>query len=265
MVKTRITEAVTASDAKSQRWRSLLAAGRMAYETGEFRQAESLLTRAMELAKEIPDAAFAMSATDIGIAAVWVVSGRGREAQQRLTKVVATLEGRGDAMQKELLGVALRFLAQATADQGDEREAEKLLRRSAQILGEVGIDACVQLAYTLSDLAGLYLLQGRISEAEQNITDSLQILGAVTGAESPEYIRADMIYKLCTPCSVETMLENASDGIQKMEYFFGYKHPNIERALKRYMRVLTERGDTARLDETKKRFGLNKVAGNKQI
>ncbi|MFN8554389.1 MAG: hypothetical protein U0103_23170 [Candidatus Obscuribacterales bacterium] len=260
MVKKKITEAVKSDDAKSKRWRSLFAAGRMAYETGELRQAESLLARAMELAKDIPERTFAVNATEIGTAAILLAQKRTKEAESRLRKSITTLEGESGSTLEELLAVALRFHAQALVDFGDERTAEGELKRSATILGKLGSDAAVQMAYTLCDLCGLYLVQGRISEAEKNILDAMQILCSVLGPEAPEYIRADMIYKLCLPMQSDTMLDTAADGIMQMEYFHVSKHPNIARALGRYMKVLSDRGDATRLEEAKQRFGLKAVA-----
>ena len=256
MVKKKLTEVVTSEDAKSKRWKSLFAAGRMAYETGELRQAETLLARAMELAKDIPQKTFAINATAIGTAAILLAEKRSVEAESRLRKSIAGLEGASERELKELQAVALRFHAQALLDAGDEREAERELKRSLNILGELGADASVQMAYTLCDLSGLYIVLGRISEAGQNIFDALQILSVVVGTDSPEYTRANMIYKLCLPTDSNTMLDTAGDGIMQMEYFYGDKHPNIARALSRYLKILTERGDTARIEEAKQRFRI---------
>lgn len=260
MVKKRITESVTSDDAKSKRWRTLFASARMAYESGEFRQAESNLARAMELAKDIPERTFAVHATEIGTAAVWLVTNRSREAEARLSKSITSLESYSEDNCRELLAVALRFHAQTLINAGDTRAAEQALKRSALILGEIGTEASVQMAYTLCDLSGLYVIEGRISEAGKYIMDAMQILSAVCGPEHPEYARADMIYKLCLPMESGTFLDTASEGLMTMQYFYGSKHPNVARALDRYIKVLNERGDTARLEEAKLRFGLNRTA-----
>ncbi len=254
MVKRKMTEAVTSADPKTKRWRSTFAAARMAYQTGEFRQAESLLARAFELAKELPEHSFAVPASEIGMAAVWLAERRSKEAEKRLQKCVSRLESFGDSTHRELAAVAMRFHAQALAETGDVRGAEKELLKSAEILTQLGDDACVQLAYTLCDLCGLYLTQGRFPEAEQRVTRAMHILGNVFGTEDPEYVRADMIYAVCLPMEADSRMESVKDGIGKMEYMYGGKHPNIHRALDRYFKVLEERGDTVRLQEAQKRF-----------
>ena len=254
MVKKRIIEYVTANDKQTRHWRSTFAAARMAYEVGEFRQAESLLARAFEVARELPERAIAVSVTEVGIAGVILAAGRSREAVNRLKKAMHTLEGRSGREDKELLAVALRFYSQALADGGDERTAERELQRSAAIIEALGEDACVQLAYSLCDLGGLYAMQGRISEADTCILRALGILGSTMGPDSREYVWANMIYKTCLPMQDEQRLEAAEDGIQCMEYMYGTEHPNMARALDRYFKVLSERGDTVRLEHAKERF-----------
>lgn len=259
MIKKRLADAVECHDINSKRWRSLVAAGRMAYEVGEFRQAESLLARALDLAKDLPERTFAINATEIGTAAIWVAEGRAKEAEESLRKSINTLEGESKDSLQELLAVALRFHAQALVDQGDGKTAESELKRSASILANLGDNAALQLAYTLCDLCGLYLSEGRISAAEQNILEALQLISVTVGSESAAYTRAGMIYKLCLPMKDEEMLDTTADGIMQMEYFYGDKHPNIARALGRYLKMLKERGDTVRLDEAKQRFGISLV------
>jgi tetratricopeptide (TPR) repeat protein len=254
MSKTKITEAVTSSDPKTKRWKSLFAAARMAYETGELRQAETLLARAMELAHELPEKDFAENTTEIGSAAVLLAEKRSKEADNRLKQCISKLEAYSDNAHKELLAVALRFHAQALIDLNDERDAESELKRSADILRALGYDAKVQLAYTLSDLCGLYLTQSRFSEAQLQITHAMKIAGDTLGPDSPHYVRADMIYATAMPMMEESRLEAASDAIARMRYFYGAHHPNITRAVERYLKVLEMRGDTARLEEAKETF-----------
>lgn len=255
MAKKKITEAVTSKDAKSKRWRSLFAAGRMAYATAEFRQAESLLAKALLLASELPEKTFAVNATEIGTAAIMIAEKRSKEAVDQLEKNIANLKNHSDSVHKELLAVALRFYAQALADQGNERDAESELKKSLEILKALGSDARVQHAYTLCDLGGLYLRQGRHNEAGNHILSGLQIVCEELGPESAEYTRADMIYQLCLPMTEETRMDIASDAIERMQYVFGQNHPNIERAATRYLQVLAERGDKEKIEETKARFG----------
>ena len=253
---TRIKEAVTSNDPDTRRWKSTLAASRMAYEAGELHQAETLLARAMELARDLPERSFAVPATEIGSAAVLLAMHQSRDATARLQKIIAALEVLPDNMHRELLAVALRFFAQALADTHDEHTAETVLEKSESILREIGSNARVQLAYTLCDLSSLYLLDGRISEAEKHISEAVTIAGSVLGPEAPEYTRADMIYKLCMPMQADERLEMASDGIRRMQYVFGEKHPQIARALDTYFKLLYQRGDTARIEEAKKQFGV---------
>jgi hypothetical protein len=262
MVKKKIIESVTATDSKSRRWKSLFTAGKIAYENGEWRQAESLLARARELARELPESSFAVPASEIGVAVVALARRQAQDAASRLQKCVSELRNHSKSSHKELLAVALRFHAQALVDVGDERNAEKELQESASILSELGVDAGVQLAYTLCDLCGVYLMQGRISDAEDLITSAMEILFAVLGPESAEYARADMIYAVCR--EPEEQLSKTSEGIERLEYVFGDRHPNVSRVLGRYLKVLAERGEATKLDEAKERFLVGGNALKKQ-
>lgn len=254
MVKKRVTALVASTDPKAKRWRSLAAAARMAYETGEFRQAESLLARALELARTLSEKSVAVPTTEVGMAAVWLAEDRLREAAGQLQKTIAALEAESDLAHKELLAVALRFYANLLSDEGDEREAEKALLRSVKLLEGIGAEASVQLAYTLSDLAGLLVVQERISEAEKYISIAMDILHSLDDIDSAELARVTMIYKLCEPQAQEDLLDQASAGIMQMQYQYGAKHPNMSRALKNYLRVLRQRGDTDRIERAEKRF-----------
>lgn len=259
MVKTRITEGVTANDPKTKRWRSLFSSARMAYADGQFKQAESLLARAALIATELPEREYAEKTTEVAAAVVLLAAKRIVEAMARLKKSITELEGSPDNLHKELLAVALRFYAQALIEHGSERDAEMELKRSLEILSKLGPEARVQQAYSYCDLGGLYLKQGRYSEGEHNVIKGLKIISQELGPESAEYTRADMIYQLCLPMNEETRMDSVSDALEKMQYGFGFRHPNIDRAVTRYLHVLSERGNKEKLEETKKKFNISLV------
>ena len=254
MTSNLIADAVVADDAQSRRWRSLFSTARMTYEAGQFRDAESLLARAHELAGHLPDREFALPSTDIGIAAVLLAEHRIKESESKLHKAISSLEGAGDTVHKELLAVALRFLAQALYERGEDKEAEALLMRSLSILRETGWRGNAQLIFTLCDICGLYIAQNRIQEAEPYIADAMLLMGGEFEPGSPEYVRTDIIYTLLRPMRDSSRLDAAADGIRRMEYSFGSKHPAFERALSRYIKVLGDQGDLQRLEEAKKQL-----------
>lgn len=256
MVKKKITESVVGTDIETKRWRSTFAAARLAYDSGELKQAQSLLSRTMELAEKLPAHSLAKSATEIGSAAILIAQGKAREAAKILESCICELNSYSDAAHRELLAVALRFHAQSLEASGDERTAEKELLQSADILSSLGSDASVQVAYTLSDLCGLYVTQGRQSEAETHIIKALKILSTALGPEAPEYTHADMIYQVCTPMQPDSRMESVTIDIRRMEYAFGGHHPNLTRALNRYLRVLEDRGDHTKIEEARQMFGV---------
>jgi tetratricopeptide (TPR) repeat protein len=254
MVKKRVIESVVSADPLTKRWKATFTTGRMAYETGDLRQASTLLARALEMAKELPERGFAVPACEIAMAAVLLADGNPKEAEAKLAKSISKLEGASTFEDKELLAVALRFHAEALIVTGDERQAEKDLLQSIDLFESLGNDGAVQRAYSLCDLCGVYLVQGRIPQAEQHITKAMAILGHVFSPENPDYSRADMLYNAFTPMSASTRLDTASDGIQRMQYMYGAKHPNVARAVNRYLKTLEAQGDEERLKEAHERF-----------
>ncbi|HEY9712473.1 MAG TPA: hypothetical protein V6C72_03325, partial [Chroococcales cyanobacterium] len=232
------------------------AAARLAYHEGELRRAETLLARAREMTRELPERAIAEAATDVALGGIYVAESRMREADLCLQKCMTSLQSFADPAHKELLAVALRFHSEALVDAGDVRGAEKELERSADILLELGSDSAVQLAYTYSDLCGLYITQGRFSEADRYMSLAMQIIGTVFDAENPAYVRADMLYELSHPMTEDARMELVSNGLQKMEYAYGAHHPHIKRALLRYFKALDERGLTEKMKSAVERFGV---------
>lgn len=256
MTRKKVTDSIKSTDEKTKRWKSTFAAGRMAYETGQFRQAESLLARAFELAEHMPERSFAVNATQVGMAAVLLAEGRLREATAALQKAVAGLEGYGDSEHRELLAVALRFYAEVLSQSGDDRGAEKELLRSIEVLRSLGQETYVQLSYSLADLGALYLVTGRRGEAEKSITEAMKIAAVFLEPGTAEYSRVDMIYQISKPMPEEERHDMAMDGIRRIQYMYGEKHPNISRALERYFKVLKDSGNTAKLEEAQKMFGV---------
>ncbi len=253
MVKKRLMEAMPSQDADTQRWKMRFACARMAYEDGNFREAESLLVRLEEPAAQLKDHAFAVNSVRIGLAAVQISELRLPEAKVNLQKAISALGGASDPAQQELYAVALRFRAQLMTDLKDERSAEQDLKQSIAILEKLGEDALVQLAYSLSDLAGQYAVQGRLSESNQLIVRALRILAATVGIEDKEYIRADMIHTLGKTSEGELLEVAEMCGI-KLQYQFGASHPTMVRALRRYVQTLKERGERGRLEEAQRTF-----------
>ncbi len=256
MTRKKVTDSIHGTDEKTKRWKSTFAAARMAYETGEFRQAESLLARALEIASDIKERSFAIGATHVGTAAVLLAEGRLSEATSALQKAIAGLEGYGDSEHQELLAVGIRFYAEALVESGDERGAEKELQRSIAILRSLGADTYVQLSYSLADLGALYLTTGRRGEAEKAISEAMKIAAVFLEPGSADYTRVDMIYQISKSMPEEERHDMAKDGIRKIEYLYGAKHPNIARALDRYFKVLRDSGNLERLEEAQKMFGV---------
>jgi tetratricopeptide (TPR) repeat protein len=225
----------------------------MAYEEGNLKEAERLLLRISESAEQLKEHVFAVNTTRVGLAAVQIGQGRLAEAKANIQRAISALEGAANPAEQELYGVTLRFSAQLLADSGEERDAENELKKSIKVLEHIGEDASVQLAYSLSDLAGLYATEGRFSEATQQIVRAMRLLMETVGVDDKEAKRAALIYNLCRAGETDLLDVAEASGIQ-LQYQFGANHPTMVRALKRYVTALKARGETARLEEAKRTF-----------
>lgn len=257
MPKLKLREVVLGADANTKRWRMNLAAARMAYESGHLKEAQTKIARALAIAPELPDSherSFALAGTEMALSAVMLAQGHVGDALHRLKKSIVELEGNADPDHKELLAVALRFYAEGLLANGDDGGSEEALKKSLAILRDLGRPALVQLAYTLSDLCAVYLVQSRFADAETHIIEAMNIMAKTVGTEAAEYVRADMIYGACFAMSEDSRMEAIEDSIGKMTYFYGGNHPNIARALHRYFEHLSKAGKTQKLEAAKKRF-----------
>ena len=206
------------------------------------------------------DHVFAVNATLIGLGAVQLAERRFAEARANLDKALSALGSACDPAERELYAVALRFHADLLSDQNNTVDAERELKAAIAILESLGAEAAVQLAYTLSDLGGLYISLGRFSEASAFIPRALRLLASTVGSDNSEYARANMIYDLCISKG-EHLMENAQIAGIKLQYKFGAKHPSMLRAARRYVAALEARGETAELEEAREIFAA--FNGNK--
>ena len=260
MTQHKLTDAIASSDPETRMWKSRFAAAKGAYGIGDFRQCESLLFRAMEQAKTLKERTFASNTCHAGLGALYVATGKLDQAREQLSHVINALSGSGEPALRELYAVALRFHSEIFSQTGDYPAAENQLQTAIQVLEDLGGEGAVQLAYTLSDLATLYVMQGSLKEAKELIFSALDILEGVLGPENPEYIRANMIYHICETKNDEERLAQVEDSIFRMQYQRGQKHPNITRALRWYLKKRQERGETEKVAEAKDRFSLHTKA-----
>jgi tetratricopeptide (TPR) repeat protein len=260
MTHRKITDAIPSEDRETKMWKSRFSAAKAAYGSGEFRQCESLLYRAIEEAKGLRERTFALNTCHTGLGALYLASGKREQAREHLQKAMNALEGCSEAALEELYAVALRFYALVLAEEGDIPGAEDHLKKSMAILEDLGSDAAVQLAYTVSDLATLYAKEGNLKESKDLIFSSLSLMESALGPDNPAYARSCMIYNACDSTSEKELLDQVEDGIFKAQYQVGYKHPNITRALRWYLKKRQELGEMDKIEEAKVRFDLHAKA-----
>jgi tetratricopeptide (TPR) repeat protein len=257
MTKRILVDAIESTDTETKTWKSRFAAAKAAYDAADFKQCETLLALALEQGKGLKERTFAINTCLVGQGALYLATGKPDEAAKQLNQAIRELSGAGEPALKELYAVALRFHAQFLEDKGDLDGAEDDLQQALKVLQTLGVDGAVQLAYTMSDLATVYIGQGDLKEAGELVFSSMEVLEATLGHENPEYVRADVIYSLCHAANEEEFLGGVEDSILRMQYQVGRQHPSIVRAVRWYLQKLQELGDQGRIAEVEQRFGVH--------
>jgi tetratricopeptide (TPR) repeat protein len=250
----KLTDAIPTDDAQTMRWKTRFSAAKGAYKLGEFRQCESLLYRATEEAKALKESTFATNACYVGLGAVYLATGKTDQAREQLENAINALSGSSSPALTELSAVARRFYAEVLTATGDEAGAEHQLHVAVHTLEQLGADYEVPLGYALSDLAALYVTQGKLQEAKELLFSAMKLLERGLGGDNPEYIQANLIYNICSPHEEEEMLSEVKDGIFKMQYQLGSNHPSLTRALRWYVKKRLQRGETDKIAEIQERF-----------
>lgn len=253
-------DTLSGTDPATKLWRSRFSAAKAAYHQGDLRQCERLLFRAMEQAKSLPDWQFATNSCHVGLGAVYLGLGDFEKARRHLHTAINALSGSGEPASRELYGVALRFYGSFLAATGDNTGAESNLQLAIKTLEDLGPQGAVQLAYALSDLAVLYVALEDLKTAREIIYSAMDILESALGPESSGYVRANIIYNLCSSKSEEELLTAIEDGLFRLQYQDGRHHPPLLRALGWYLKKRQDRGEMDKVEEARKRFDFHTTA-----
>ncbi len=248
MKSDRLTDAMAANDTETKMWKTMFAAAKGAYDTGQFRQCEALLHRLMEQAGKLTESTFAINACRVGLGAVYVETGKLDKAKEQLEITIDALSGSDDPALKEACAAARRFYAQVMLDEGNQTGAEEQLRSAIEILEPLGIQCAVPISYALIDLALLYITKGKLNEAQDLMFAAMKLLDLSLGSDNPECARAHLIYNICASKGEDEFLSQVEDGIQRLQYQFGSKHPNITRALRWYSKRRREQAETDKIN-----------------
>lgn len=249
MTQPRLTDAMESHDSKTKVWKVRFACAKGAYDIGKFGECESLLHRLMEQADGLEESVFATNTCHIGLGAVYIATGKIDKAKHHLEIAINSLSGASSTSLRELSALAHRFYAEALREAGDEVGAENELEQAVHILTELGVSCAVPLAYALSELAALYVTQEKLRDAKRLILSAMELLRQSVGSEDQEYMRASVISNICDSEGEEDMLQRIDDGISKLQYQFGGKHPSITRAIRGYQKKCQECGGTDTLDD----------------
>lgn len=219
MRQKKLTDAIASDDRDTSMWKARFAAAKGAYDSGEFRQCETLLFRLLEQGKKLKASTFAANSCHLGLGAVYIATGKMELAKEHLDKAINATAVSDDPALRELCAAARRFYSAVLTDAGDQSGAEEQLQNAIQTLEQLGSDCAVPLAYALSDLAALYVTQEKLTEAKDLIIAAMGLLEHTVGSEDPEYVRAHLISNICDS-KPEEMLAAVEDAVQRLQYYF---------------------------------------------
>lgn len=260
MFHKHLVDAMTSTDPNTNLWKTRFMAAKEAYNEGKLIECKHLLSKLTDEGSKLPDKTFAVNTSQMGLAAVLLAEGKAAEAAGTLKKIANSLASQSDPALKELYGVALRFEAVAANDQGDFDQAEDLLLESVKVLEDIGNQAAVQLCYTLSDLALLYLSQDDLAEAAKIVTAMSDLADIVFAPDSADYALVHFIYNISQSKNDDEYFSAIEDSITRMSYLRGAKHPQIVWAIKAYLKKLHERNLPEAIKEAEIKFGAVHVA-----
>ncbi|HEY9733457.1 MAG TPA: hypothetical protein V6C89_16175 [Drouetiella sp.] len=255
----KLIDAVSSHDSATRLWKARMFAAKSAYDLGDFRQCESLLHRELEAAETLSDRVFATNTCRLGLAAVYIATGHLDRAKSNLDVARLELSGRPEPILQELHAVTLRFCGEICVKNGELQRAEDELRESVEILTDLGESCSVQCAYALSDLALLLVLTDRLSEAKELLSEAMEILEATLGADSTSYAEVSLLFNVCNAKDEESMIERAEDGLVKLEYKLGARHPHFVRAVRYYLDNRIKHGDTDSVEKILKRLNVTNL------
>ena len=255
MTRKRAVDAKESTDNKFARWKARFKAVTGAFEQGKLTEARTLLYKSSLEAEGLQDKDYAVPVCNIGMAIISMEQGKLDEAKQFFDKGLNSISHKSDPASREMYAAGLIFKAIWHERQGDLTEAERCLKESVDVLKDLGADAAVQLAYSLSDLGFILARTDRIDEAEPLVMAAMEILSATVGRDDATYDWAKMIYQACANSSDDAMLaETFEYSVTKLQYKVGAHHPNLTRALNIYAAGLKKRGMTDRLKQAEKSF-----------
>jgi tetratricopeptide (TPR) repeat protein len=263
MTRHKLTDAMVSTDPKTKLWKARFSAAKSAYALGELKQAKRLLYSTLEQGADLPESMFAVNTCHVGIGAVNLAQGDLNEARTHMQKAIGKLSSSSEPAHLELLGVALRLNAHVLLKDGRASAAEDELKKSISVLTKLGGAGAMQLAYTLSDLALLYMTQDRLNEAKTVIATSSDLMQNTIDLESAESVRNNMIYHVCESTDDDEKLALIGAGIEQMQYHRFKGHPGIKSAIIWYIAKLEEKGAKDQAQEARERYQMHLTAAAK--
>jgi tetratricopeptide (TPR) repeat protein len=250
----RLIDAVNLDDPQAKRWKSDISVARMAYADGKLKDAERIMYRALEVAKQLKERSFAVGTCHLGLAVVCTNTDRNQEAKKHFEAALKEAKGT-DVPSQELRGVTLHYYGLLAWDENNLGEARRMLEESMEILRDAGSPAAYFLALTLCDLSALTMEEGDFAGAQPLIKSAIEILSVVENIESSDYVKACTLFEAnAAKVDEAEFLELWLSGATKVQYQLGSTHPELVRSLNRFAKMAQKLSKQDLLDEARQRF-----------
>jgi len=154
--------------------------------TGDYKEAESVLTRSLQInTKNAGENHPTVAKTLVNLADLYRQQGRTDEAQVFYRRA-ATILQKTLGPEDPLLAMTLNSLGALFADKGDYYQAQAMYEQAITILQKAQLADSADMAYVVNNLANVYDIRGDLRHAEDLYAQSLSIFRKTLGVEHPQ-------------------------------------------------------------------------------
>lgn len=232
---------------KLRLWKAEIATARMAFSESNFKDAERLVLKAMNISDELEESRLAKGVCHFELGMIYGCSARKPQGLKEFDKAISIASETNDVGGKILGGLARIHQARIYFDLNENKRAVELLRQAIKVLNEAGNDAAgLHIATALCDLGGLYLSEGNYEDARPVLKEARLLTTLLVGSDSPAYLRAVGFDDIANsdPSEAYALWITAA---ARARYQTGAKHPMLQSAITRLSRIAKQSGRSEEL------------------
>ena len=184
LVLFQISYAATSADPADKPMHRLLNAGRQAFNSGNYKQAEDYCRKAVAVAGATGASDSEVALVEGDLANVLLTEGQNDESEKLLNHAIETLKSNSRADQREL-PILMGNLGKLYQQTGRLESAEKTLREAVRLGRQLISDEPLYLSDLYNNLGVLHLQTGNREQAERNFRKALALVEGVVHENDP--------------------------------------------------------------------------------